>query len=133
MTKLRKFVGWAALAVAVIAYGADVTDRLGLLPSSTLAGHVSNSHFRAENPELIALFNSYVRPASDEANRIMTFAAQSIGQNPDSTVSGYAGLLQRSIIDEERAAFAHLNDTIVGSDAIGANEIQDRFGEYYRA
>jgi len=56
-----------------------------------------------------------------------------IQKHTDPAVKSHGPLIQRSIIDEERAALANLGNALSGIEQTTADDLQHRMGRYYRS
>ena len=74
------------------------------------------------SPELIeevrTLYNSWLKPAGDTANDVLRRALIGVQDHVDASARIDPGLLQRSIIDVERAALSKLNNALTGVESI---------------
>ena len=55
-----------------------------------------------------------------------------IRKHSDNAVRSHEGLLQRSIVDEERAALSRVSNALRGIEPNSDADLQDRLGWYYR-
>jgi hypothetical protein len=83
--------------------------------------------------ESSAFYNSWLYPAADNSSHVLQRVLHAIRKHPDGAVRSHEALIQRSIIDEERAAISRLSNALRGIDLSDADDIQDRIGGYYRS
>lgn len=96
-----------------------------------------NKRSQAIAPELIeevqTLYNAWLKPAGDAANDVIRRVLFALRDHADASVRSHEGLIQRSIIDVERAALSKLNNVLTGTEPISEfDQLQDCIINYYR-
>jgi len=89
------------------------------------------------SPELIEQvqthYNAWLKPAGDAANDVLRRVLFAMQDNTDASARIDPGLLQKSIIDVERAALSKLNNVLTGLESVSDfDQLQDCIVNYYR-
>ena len=97
----------------------------------------ANKRSHAIAPELTeevqTLYNAWLKPAGDAANDVIRRVLLALRDHADASVRSHEGLIQRSIIDVERAALSKLNNVLTGTEPISDfDQLQDCIVNYYR-
>jgi hypothetical protein len=83
--------------------------------------------------EIEAFCNSWLWEAAKGADQILRFVITEVFRHPKPEVKNQAGLIQKSISDEERTALALLQNALRGIEPTTDDDLQERLGKYYRA
>jgi len=82
--------------------------------------------------QIQSFYNSWLHPAAENINQVMQLVIIALRRHPDAAVRNQESLVQRSIVDEERAALSRLSNALRGVDRTSGADLQDRIGGYYR-
>jgi hypothetical protein len=91
--------------------------------------------FPSKGPELEEVktfYHSWLYPAAENINQVMRRVMIAMRKHSDAAVRSHEGLIQRSIVDEERTALARLSNALRGIEPTSDADLQERLGGYYR-
>jgi hypothetical protein len=86
-----------------------------------------------EFDEIQSFFNSWINPVAQNINQVLQRIMNAIQKHADPAVKSHGSLIQRSIIDEERAALSNLSNAFSGIEQTSADDLQHRVGRYYKS
>jgi hypothetical protein len=90
-------------------------------------------HLRSQTAvEIQCFYHSWLRPTSENINHVIRLIMIAMHKHSDAAVRSQEGLIQREIVDNERAAFSRLSNALQGAERTSNADLQERLGGYYR-
>jgi hypothetical protein len=104
------------------------------MATAPVTGQTPEVHVTIDRPaleEVTTFFNTTIKPTAEAEYNVLQRTL--VLMNKDPNLSYFVGLIQRSIVDEERNALSSISNVVTGADKSDMDDIQDRLGRYYRS